>query len=219
MAEASSPIRYDTYYPLIGQVVFLFAAAQAPEILARDLRHRVLALFFSRAIRREDYALGKLAALGLAMLLLILFPQLLIFIGRALLASDIPASVAEDAPRLPAILAQAALTAGLMASLGLAIAAFTPRRAFATAAIFAAVFIPVVAVAAIAELSGGDLAGAASLVSPADILDGANGYFYGQQHAGPAGADLPSVAYVGAAIAMTLVATGVLVARYRRVEP
>lgn len=217
--EEASPIRYQSYYPLIANAVFLFAAAQAPELLARDMRHRVLALYFSRAILREDYALGKLAALGLAMLVLILFPQLLIFVGRALLAADIPAAVADDAPRLPAIFGQALLTAALLGSLGLAIAAFTPRRAFSTAAIFAAVLVPLVAVAAIDELTGGDLAGIASLVSPADILEGANDFFYGRSRAGPTGADLPSIAYAGAAIVMAVVATVVLVVRYRRIEP
>ncbi len=219
MVDAASPIRYETYYSLIAQVVFLFAAAQAPELLARDQRHRVLALFFSRAIRREDYALGKLMALGLAMLLLVLFPQVLIFVGRVLLASDIPAAIGTDAPRLAPILGQAVLTAWLLASLSLALAAFTPRRAYATAAIFAAVLVPLVAVATIGELSGGDLAAAASLLSPADILEGANAFVYGHARAGPTGADLASIAYVAAAIAMALVATGVLVLRYRRIEP
>ncbi|OGO58031.1 MAG: hypothetical protein A2V85_01955, partial [Chloroflexi bacterium RBG_16_72_14] len=219
MMEAASPIRYESYYPLIANVVFLFAAAQAPELLARDMRHRVLALYFSRAIRREDYALGKLAALGLAMLMLVLFPQALIFVGRALIAADIPAAVADDLPTVPAIVGQALLTAALLGSLGLAIASFTPRRAFATAAIFAVVIVPLVAVAAIDELTGGDFAGAASLLSPADILEGVNDFFYGRRRAGPTGADLPSVTYVVAAAVMAVVAAGTLVVRYRRIEP
>lgn len=216
--EAASPVRYETYYPLIANVVFLFAAAQAPELLARDMRHRVLALYFSRAIRREDYALAKLAALGLAMLLLVLFPQALIFAGRALLAADIPASVADDLPRLPAIVGQALLTAAMLGALGLAIASFTPRRAFSTAAIFAVVLVPLVAVAAIGDLAQ-DLAGLASLASPADILEGANDFFYGQSRAGPTGADLPSLAYVVAAAVIAAGASAVLVWRYRRIEP
>lgn len=219
MMEAASPIRYESYYPLIANMVFLFAAAQAPELLARDMRHRVLALYFSRAIRREDYALAKLAAIGLAMLLLVLFPQALIFVGRALIAADIPAAIAEDLPTVPAIIGQALLTAALLGALGLAIASFTPRRAFATAAIFAVVIVPLVAVAAIDELTGGDFAGAASLLSPADILEGANDFFYGRRRAGPTGADLPSVTYVAAAAVMALVAAGTLVVRYRRIEP
>ncbi len=217
--EAASPIRYEGYYSLIAQVVFLFAAAQAPELLVRDQRHRVLALFFSRAIQREDYALGKLAALGLAMLLLVLFPQALIFVGRVLLAADIPSAIAEDAPRLPAIVGQALLTAWLLGSLSLALASFTPRRAYATAAIFAAVIVPAVAVAAIGELAGSDLAAAISLISPGDLLEGTNAFVYGHARFGPTGADLPSIAYVVATIIVSAVATAILVLRYRRIEP
>jgi ABC-2 type transport system permease protein len=217
--ENASPIRYDTYYGLIANVVFLFTAAQAPELLARDMRHRVLALYFSRTIRREDYALGKLAAIVLAMLALILFPQGLIFVGRLLLASDIVAGFRQDAPLIVPVIAQALLTAALLGSLGLAIASFTPRRAYATASIFAAVLIPLVAVAAIDGLSGPDLAGPASLFSPADVLTGANDFFYGTTGGGPTDADVAPLVYALAGVVWTIVLSGILVARYRRVEP
>jgi ABC-2 type transport system permease protein len=219
VADTTSPIRYETYYGLVAQVVFLFAAAQAPELLARDQRHRVLALFFSRAIRREDYATAKLLALGSAMFLLVMVPQLLIFVGRVLLASDIPGAVTDELPHLPPVTGQAVLTAWLLGSLSLAFASFTPRRAYATAAIFAAVLVPLVAVAAIGELSGPDLAGIASLFSPADVLEGTNAFVYGHAHAGRAGADMSSWTYLVAAIVMAAVCTAVLILRYRRIEP
>lgn len=219
MADTTSPIRYETYYGLVAQVVFLFAAAQAPELLARDQRHRVLALFFSRAIHREDYAIAKLLALGSAMFLLVMVPQVLIFIGRVLLATDIPSAVTDELPHLGPVIGQAVLTAWLLGALSLALAAFTPRRAYATAAIFAAVLVPLVAVGAIGELSGPDLAGIASLLSPADVLEGTNAFVYGHAHAGPAGAGMSSETYVIAAIVMAAACTAVLVVRYRRIEP
>jgi ABC-2 type transport system permease protein len=219
LAEAASPIRYETYYPIIGQVVFLFAAAQAPELLARDQRHRVLALYFSRAIQREDYALGKLAALGLAMLVLILVPQLLILVGRILLATDIPAAMADEIPQVVPIAGQAVITAWLLGALALALAAFTPRRMYATAAIFAAVLVPVIATAALAELSRAGVAAVASLLSPADVLEGVNAFVYGHSRAGPQGVHLASQAYLAAALAMIVVFTTVLLVRYRRIEP
>jgi hypothetical protein len=108
LMEEASPIRYDSYFPLIANVVFLFAAAQAPELLARDMRHRVLALFFGRAIRREDYALGKLAALCRDV-------SWCCSAGAdspaGAPAADIPAAIAEDPPTVPAI-PPALLTAG-----------------------------------------------------------------------------------------------------------
>lgn len=219
MIEAASPIRYETYYPVIGQIVFLFAAAQAPELLGRDQRHRVLALFFSRAIRREDYATAKLFALGGAMLAFLLFPLAVIFVGRALLAADVVAGVVADAAEVPAIVGEAMLTAWLLAAMSLAIASFTPRRAYATAAIFAVVVIPAVTVGALSELAPGQVVGAVSLLSPGDVLDGANAFVFGNALAGPPSVSMPSVAYVGSALAMIAVSTAILVARYLRIEP
>jgi ABC-2 type transport system permease protein len=218
VVEQASPIRFSTYYPVIAQVVFLFVAAQAPELLGRDLRHRVLALYFSRAIERIDYALGKLVALALALLLLVLFPQALILLGRALLAPDLVAGISKDLPTVPAIVGQGIVTAGLLGSLGLAIASFTPRRSFATAAIFAVVIVPVIVVAAAGGLTTPDITTVVSLLSPADILQGANAYFYGESRSGPGG-DVPSIVYVAAAVVTTIVACAVLVWRYRRLEP
>src|SRR5690606_38985936 len=47
------------YYSIITYVLALYAAAVAPDIAGRDQRNRSLTLYFSRAISRTDYALGK----------------------------------------------------------------------------------------------------------------------------------------------------------------
>lgn len=217
--ERLSPIRYDSYFSFIVQPLTLFTAAQAPELLGRDMRHRVLALYFSRSIRREDYALAKLAALGLSMLVFILLPQAVIFLGRVVLGADLLASLQDELPSLPPVLAQAVVTTALLAGLGLAIASFTPRRAYATVAIFAAFIIPAIAKVVIEELAGGDLAGPVSLISPTDVLAGANAFFYDVGRAAPRGSDLPAVAYPIAALVLALAAIGILVRRYRTIEP
>ena len=55
-------IPYDTYVPAIRVLVMtIFIAAQAPELVSRDLRSHVLPLYFSRPLRRADYPLAKLA--------------------------------------------------------------------------------------------------------------------------------------------------------------
>ena len=54
----------------VGAFAILLVAVQAPELLGRDVRYRVLTLYFSRALLREDYALAKLAALTTAVLIL-----------------------------------------------------------------------------------------------------------------------------------------------------
>src|SRR5690606_40062005 len=64
-------------------LVVLFVAVVAPELVSRDLRSGVLALYFSRPIRRGDYAWAKLAALVSALWLLLAAPMLVMFIGAA----------------------------------------------------------------------------------------------------------------------------------------
>ncbi len=63
---------------IVAVFPILFVAAQAPELLGRDQRYRVLTLYFSRALRRTDYALAKLAALSVGVLAILLLPQLLL---------------------------------------------------------------------------------------------------------------------------------------------
>jgi len=140
--EGASPISYESYFSSIGAIIALFCAAQAPELFGRDQRHGVLTLYFARALRRTDYALARLAGFALALLLLLLFPMAILFIGRGLLSTDIAATFGRDLPKVPAIIGQALLTAGLLGGLAMAVSAFTPRRAYATAGIIALFILP-----------------------------------------------------------------------------
>ena len=67
-------VDYDTYtYRLRTLVMLIFVAAQAPEMVSRDLRSHVLPLYLSRPLRRLDYPLAKYAAFSAACLLVIEF--------------------------------------------------------------------------------------------------------------------------------------------------
>ena len=75
-----------TYHGLTVTLMMLFCAAQAPEIFGRDQRYGVLPLYFSRAITRTDYVLAKVAGLIVALLIVDLVPQMILFVGRVLVA-------------------------------------------------------------------------------------------------------------------------------------
>jgi ABC-2 type transport system permease protein len=210
------PIRYENYYGLIAQLLFTFAAAQAPELLGRDLRHHVLSLLFSRALRRTDYVLAKVGALVTALLIVQLLPQAIVFVGRALASTDVSGSIAADAGMLPAIIGQAALVAILLGAISLAIASFSARRSYATAAIIVAFIVPPLAGGLLRNLAESpDAARIVSLLSPPDLLDATNRWLF----------DLPSSSRVvaggplPAAVAVVIagIALGVLVRRYQRV--
>ena len=134
----------------------LFCAAQAPEIFGRDQRYGVLPLYFSRALTRTDYALAKVAGLIVALLIVDLVPQAILFVGRVLVAADPATGLSNEAAAVPRFLFQGLLTAGLLGGLSALIAAWTPRRAYATAGIIAVSIIPPVLVALLTSLTGSD---------------------------------------------------------------
>ncbi len=73
---------YDVYTPGFRvALVTIFIAAQAPELVSRDLRSHVLPLYFCRPLRRGDYPLAKYLAMTGALLVLIEVPLLLLYVG------------------------------------------------------------------------------------------------------------------------------------------
>jgi ABC-2 type transport system permease protein len=214
--EGASPVRFATYHGLIIILVMLFAAAQGPELFGRDQRYGVLPLYFSRVLTRIDYALAKTGGLWVALLLLILVPQVLLLFGRIFVAPDPVAGVRNEIGAVPQFVAQALLTAGLLGSLTALVASNTPRRAYATAIVIALFIIPPIIIALVGSLVGQDAARILVLFSPGDILDGTNAWIYGTIPDSPIvlALDLPGLAYVGAALVGIVVATALTVRRY-----
>lgn len=218
--ESAQPIRYSSYHSVIGVMVMLYCAAQAPELLGPDQRHGVLPLYFSRALQRLDYALARALGLMGALLVLVLLPQLVLFVGRVLTAADPVTGFSAEFPSMPPAIIEGLLTAGLLGGIATAVSAYTPRRAYATAAIIALFIIPPIVVSLVGQLGTGDLAGAIVLVSPGDVLEGASAFLFNIR-AGTSGvrnADLPGLAYVGTAIVGTALTLLITIRRYLRVQ-
>ena len=188
----------------------LFCAAQAPELFGRDQRYGVLPLYFSRALTRTDYALAKVGGLMAAVFVVeVLAIPRPVRRARAVAADPIT-GLSNELPQVPLFVLQAALVAGLLGGLASLVAAWTPRRAYATAAIIAVFIIPPIIVALVGGLTNQDLARAFILFSPADVLDGTNAAIFGSIPDSPvvASLDLPGWIYVGAAAVEIAVAVG-----------
>jgi ABC-2 type transport system permease protein len=122
---------YDTYsYSLRVVLMTIFVAAQAPELVSRDLRHRVLPLYFARPLRPADYPLAKLAALTTACLIVLDVPLLLLYVSTIVGVHGGAAVWAQTTALLPG-LALGLLWSVVLATTGLAIASCSGRRAFA----------------------------------------------------------------------------------------
>jgi ABC-2 type transport system permease protein len=177
--EAQVPIRHETYEGTIALFVQLFVAAQAPELFGRDQRYGVLPLYFSRVLTRIDYALARMGGLFLGLLIITILPQLVLSLGTILAASDPATGIGKDLPQIPRYLAVSLIQAGVFAGVGSVVAAFTPRRAYAVAAIIAVFVVPPIVIAIFATSSGLDTARVLQLFSPNDVVEGVNSAIFG----------------------------------------
>jgi ABC-2 type transport system permease protein len=219
VTKADAP-EYTAYLLNTELLVMVYVASQAPASVSRDLRFRVISLYFSRPIRRIDYVAAKYAAMTLALLVFTVLPLTILFVG-ALLAK-LP--VGDQVPNYLRSLAGAVLLALVLAGIGLVIAAFTPRRGLGVAAVIAVLALLAGvqgAVQAIADEQGRDtFAGYAGLISPFTIVDGVQSALLGADTVLPA--QPPGIAgglvFLVAALAIAAGSFGALLLRYRKVS-
>jgi ABC-2 type transport system permease protein len=207
---------YENYLWSIGGLLPIFVAAQAPELVVNDIRHRVLPLYFSRPMSRVDYVVAKLTALSVGLLPLTLLPVLLLFLGRVFATDDVLATLGDEIDALPGIIGSGVLHAVALASIGLAISSLSARRAYAAGAVLA-IFLIGGAISEVFAQAGGGLEGLAPFVNPLAILDGAREWLFGGSVAeSPVRvADVALPVYGVAAAVMIGLSWAVLAVRYR----
>ena len=125
-------VDYDTYVPTLRDLIMLvFVAVQAPELVSRDLRSRVLPLYFSRPIKPIDYPLAKYLGFTGACLVMLEVPLLALYGGAIANVHGGSAVWAETKALIPGLLI-GLLWAVTLAAIGLFLASMTGRRGFAT---------------------------------------------------------------------------------------
>jgi ABC-2 type transport system permease protein len=125
-------VYYDTYTPTLRDfVMMIFVAVQAPELVSRDLRSRVLPLYFSRPIKPADYPLAKYLAFTAACLVMLEIPLLFLYAGSIANVHGGAAVWAQTKALIPGLLV-GLMWAVVLAAIGLFLASLTGRRAFAT---------------------------------------------------------------------------------------
>lgn len=214
-----SPFNYDNYLWDLSPILALFVAAQAPELVSSDQRNRVLSLYFSHALARSDYALAKLGALAAALFILAVAPLLVILFASVLAASDVVAAFGDQLGNLPQIVGSPLIHAVPLAALGLAIASFTPRRAYATGAIIAVYLVTGAVGEILSEAGRGRLSQVAPLLNPWVLLDGTRDWLVGNSipDSPVPNADLDLWVFGVLTAALTLIAIAAVLWRYRRI--
>ncbi|MDX6339675.1 MAG: type transport system permease protein [Streptosporangiaceae bacterium] len=216
-------VEYDTYvFQLRVLIMIIFIAAQAPELVSRDLRSHVLPLYFSRPLHRLDYPLAKLGAFILACLALLEIPLLLLYLGSISQAHGGGAIWDQTRALIPGLLVGLAW-AVLLASIGLALASLSGRRAYATGSIAICFFLSWALAGllrGVTAAGGAGTAGAGArlsgLVSPFTVLDGLRQWLGGTSPGPlPRPGDLGPV-YGVMFVLMLAAAVGGLAVRYRK---
>jgi ABC-type transport system involved in multi-copper enzyme maturation permease subunit len=225
-------ISYAQYLPAVTFVLALFAAAQAAEVIVADRQYGVLSLYLSRALHPTDYVAAKLVAFTGALLVLTLGPQLVLFSGKILIATAPWDAFTANYKDLWPILGGTFLAACYMSFIGLALASFAARRAYAAASVIA-FFVLMPAVANIARvIVTNDNRRYTVLANPFVVITGfANWLFDVQANARVpnqlgaraaartlARAALPGQYYLYVMLGTCAVALGLLILRYRRNE-
>ena len=217
---------YDTYvFRLRALVLVIFVAAQAPELVTRDLRSHVLPLYLCRPMRRLDYPLAKLVAFFAACLALVEIPLLLLYLGTIVSASGGAAIWSQTRALIPGLLI-GALWALLFAAIGLALASLTGRRAYATGVIAIYFFLTWTLASiliGIGEGPGGPAAAAApltarlaGLISPVTVLEGVRQWLGGTSFSPVPRPGSVGVLYGAMFLLLLAASLGGLAARYRK---
>lgn len=210
---------YPSYLLNLQVVMAIFVAAQAPVTVSRDLRFGVMALYFSRPLERLDYVIAKYGAMAAALLLLTAAPLTIMFAGA--LAIGLPLS--EQVPDYLRSLGGAVLISLILAGIALVIAAATPRRGVAVAAVITILLVLSGVQGAMQELAldagAADLAGYLALVSPFTLVEAVQGSILGATSPLPVPPGATGAA-AAAIVAVVLIAGsfGVLALRYRSVS-
>ena len=216
---------YDVYVPsLRAAVVIIFIAAQAPELVSRDLRSRVLPLYFCRPLRRGDYPLAKYLALTGALLILIEVPLLVLYLGTIASAKGGSAVWTQTRALIPG-LGVGLMWAVLFAAIGLVLASLTGRRAYSTGIVAISCILTFFLALLLIDAEGGMKdatstgARVAGLFSPFTILDGVRVWLGGDPGTGLV-PDPGGYGPLYAVVAVILLAACLagLAARYRKVS-
>ena len=145
---------YLQYIDGLAIPIVLFLAVVGPEIVCRDLRARVLPLYFSRPLRRSDYALAKLAAMISAVWLLLAAPLLLMFLGGVFDQTGGASGAWNELTDFLGGLGYAAITAVVLGAFAVPLASLSSRRAVGAVVIAAAFTVTTPIIGVVAEVGG-----------------------------------------------------------------
>ena len=166
------PLTYAGYVSQTQLLISLFAAAQAPVLFSRDLRHRSIVLYLARPLSAPIFAITRWLSLITSILLFTAIPSVLLFVGALLAGLD----VSDQTTNLLKALCLQVLLATMLAGITGLISSISLRRGFAVVGSVMALIVlsgVVTAVQGISDAQDSDGVGVvAGLFSPWSLHGG-----------------------------------------------
>ncbi|MCF6376522.1 ABC transporter permease [Nocardioides KLBMP 9356] len=211
------PISYADYTNQTQLLVSLFAAAQAPVLFSRDLRHRSIVLYLARPLAAPVFSMVRWLSLTVAVWLFMAVPTLLLYLGALLAGID---KSDQTTSWLKAVVLQVLLAMMIAGITGL-ISSVSLRRGFAVVGSVMALIVLTGVITAVQAISADqDAASAATAVglfSPWSLYNGlANAWDAGVDTFAPVEGAWP-LAYALVAVLLVGGCLLGLVARFRKV--
>jgi ABC-2 type transport system permease protein len=207
-------VSYPDLVERVSVLAVIFLAIAGPELVSRDLRAKVLPLYFARPVGRFDYVGAKFAALVTAVWLAIGMPLIIVFAAVAFDVDHIGDAWKEFTLLLGGLVYVAVL-ALINSAVALLIAACTGRRAFAAGGIVGLYLVTLPVSAVLFEIGSGATKELSGLPSPMMTGQGLRSWV-----AGPGSFDVGGFGWLYLLVALILVVGSVAIthARYRKVD-
>jgi ABC-2 type transport system permease protein len=213
---------HSDYYGIASIILFIFAAISGPELLCPDRRDGVLNLYLVRPLTGTDYIAARWASFFTVMLAVAWLPQLILLTGLAMGAPE-PADYLQDNwLDIPKFLGAGAAIAAYTITLALLVAAFTTRRAYASAFLVGLFVITTPFTTGLAQEIGGTTGQWLSMFNLSNIPVHVNDIIFNQSSDvtnGAPAAELADWILISWFFGWVLGPAGILWARYRRMTP
>ncbi len=220
-AEAVDLPSHSDYYGIASLILFLFAAAAAPELLCPDKRNGVINLYLVRPLTGTDYIAARWLAFLSVMVIVAWLPQVVLLAGLAFGAERPGDYLSDNWQDIPKFLAAGAGIAIYTTSLAMLVGSFTTRRAYAAVFLIGLFVVSTPVAFAVAESVGGTAGQWISLIDLTGLPLHLNDWLFdsvNDSREGSLANELPITARVGTFAAVTVAAILIMWDRYRRLS-
>ena len=221
-ADALNLPSHAEYYSIASIILFIFAAIAAPELLCPDRRDGVINLYLVRPLTGTDYIVARWGAFLSVMLIVVWLPQLILLTGLVM-GDPKPVDYLKDNwTDVPKFLAAGAAMAVYVSTIAMLTAAFTTRRAYASAFLVGLFVITTPFTIGLAEEIGGTIGQWISMFNLSNIPIHVNDIIFDETSdvtEGLPATELPEWVRVMWLFAWTIGPGAIIWGKYRRLAP